>query len=75
MLAYFLRFEAELIPVTKTPLDAGQCLDNLPLVLLLATGAYQLTGQYAIHRLRRLREGQDLGVAGPMVRFEEDTES
>jgi Undecaprenyl-phosphate glucose phosphotransferase len=56
LLAYVLRFEAELIPVTKPPLDESQCLSNLPLVLLLAAGAYHLTGQYAIHRLRRLRE-------------------
>jgi Undecaprenyl-phosphate glucose phosphotransferase len=56
VLAYFLRFEADLIPLTKTPLDESQCLGNLPLVLLLAAAAYHLTGQYAIHRLRRLRE-------------------
>jgi FlaA1/EpsC-like NDP-sugar epimerase len=54
--AFFLRFETDLIPLTKTPLDESQCLGNLPLVLLLAVGAYHLTGQYAIHRLRRLRE-------------------
>jgi Undecaprenyl-phosphate glucose phosphotransferase len=56
VVAYFLRFDTDLIPVTKTPLDESQCLSNLPLVLLLAAGAYHLTGQYAIHRLRRLRE-------------------
>ena len=56
VIAYFLRFEADLIPLTKTPLDESQCLANLPLVLLLATAAFHLTGQYAIHRLRRLRE-------------------
>lgn len=54
--AYYLRFEAGLIPLTKDPADEAQCWANLPLVLLLAAGAYQLTGQYAIHRLRRLRE-------------------
>jgi Undecaprenyl-phosphate glucose phosphotransferase len=54
--AYLLRFEADLIPVTKAPPAESQCLANLPLVLLLAVGAYQITGQYAIHRLRRLRE-------------------
>jgi Undecaprenyl-phosphate glucose phosphotransferase len=56
VIAYFLRFESDLIPLTKTPLDESQCLANLPLVLLLATAAFHLTGQYAIHRLRRLRE-------------------
>jgi Undecaprenyl-phosphate glucose phosphotransferase len=54
--AYLLRFEADLIPVTKATPDESQCLANLPLVLLLAAGAYHLTGQYTIHRLRRLRE-------------------
>jgi Undecaprenyl-phosphate glucose phosphotransferase len=54
--AFLLRFETDLIPITKTPLQESQCLSNLPLVLLLAVGAYQITGQYAVHRLRRLRE-------------------
>ncbi len=54
--AYYLRFGAGLIPVTKEPAAESQCWANLPLVLLLAAGAYHLTGQYAIHRLRRLRE-------------------
>jgi Undecaprenyl-phosphate glucose phosphotransferase len=56
IVAFVLRFETDLIPLTKTPLQESQCLSNLPLVLLLAAGAYHLTGQYAIHRLRRLRE-------------------
>jgi Undecaprenyl-phosphate glucose phosphotransferase len=54
--AYWLRFEERLIPLTKAAPDESQCLGNLPLVLLLAVGAYHLTGQYSIHRLRRLRE-------------------
>jgi len=54
--AYYLRFHAGWIPVTKEPPDAYLCWLNLPLVMLLAAVAYHLTGQYAIHRLRRFRE-------------------
>ncbi len=54
--AYYLRFETGWIPVTKHPPDAYLCWLNLPLVLVLAAVAFRLTGQYAIHRLRRFRE-------------------
>ncbi len=54
--AYYLRFQAGWIPVTKDPPDAQLCWLNLPLVVLLAAVAYHLTGQYAVHRLRRFRE-------------------
>ena len=54
--AYYLRFETGWIPVTKAPPDAYLCWLNLPLVVFLAAVAYHLTGQYAIHRLRRFRE-------------------
>src|SRR5262249_39942621 len=54
--AYYLRFETGWIPLTKEPAAFALCWANLPLVLLLAAGAYRLTGQYAIDRLRRLRE-------------------
>ena len=54
--AYYVRFETGLIPVTKEPVEAQLCWQHLPVVLLLAIGAYYLTGQYAIDRLRRLRE-------------------
>jgi Undecaprenyl-phosphate glucose phosphotransferase len=53
---WYLRFEAGWIPLTTEPLDIGHCWANLPLVLLLAAGCYHFTGQYAIDRLRRLRE-------------------
>src|SRR4051812_23369131 len=56
LLAYYLRFESGWVPVTKPPPEFGQCVANLPLVLLLAGIAYRLTGQYRIDRLRRLRE-------------------
>ena len=54
--AYYLRFDAGWIPVTKATPDSSLCWVNLPLVLLLAAVAFHLTGQYAIDRLRRLRE-------------------
>jgi Undecaprenyl-phosphate glucose phosphotransferase len=54
--AYYLRFATGWIPITKDPPDAYLCWLNLPLVVLLAAVAYHLTGQYAIHRLRRFRE-------------------
>jgi Undecaprenyl-phosphate glucose phosphotransferase len=54
--AYYLRFETGWIPVTKAPPDAYLCWLNLPLVVVLAGVAFHLTGQYAIHRLRRFRE-------------------
>lgn len=56
VLAYYLRFESHWIPVTKTPLDEAHCWGSLPLVLVLALVAFHWTGQYAIDRLRRLRE-------------------
>ncbi len=54
--AYYLRFEAGWIPVTKEQPDAYLCWLYLPLVVVLAAVAFRLTGQYAIHRLRRFRE-------------------
>jgi Undecaprenyl-phosphate glucose phosphotransferase len=54
--AYYLRFETHWIPITKDPPDVTLCWLYLPLVVLLAAIAFRLTGQYAVHRLRRLRE-------------------
>jgi Undecaprenyl-phosphate glucose phosphotransferase len=54
--AYYLRFETGWIPQTKQTPDFELCRRNLPLVLVMAAIAYRLTGQYAIHRLRRFRE-------------------
>ncbi len=54
--AYYLRFESGWLPVYKDTPDIAMCWRNLPLVLLLAAVAYRLTGQYVLHRLRRLRE-------------------
>ncbi|MEI7685063.1 MAG: undecaprenyl-phosphate glucose phosphotransferase [Planctomycetota bacterium] len=54
--AYFLRFDIEIVPVTKTTPDFRQCADHIPMVLILAAVAYRYTGQYVIHRFRRLRE-------------------
>jgi Undecaprenyl-phosphate glucose phosphotransferase len=59
--AYFLRFDAGWIPISKDTPDLSLCLRNLPLVTVFAAVAYRLTGQYKIHRLRRLRE-ETIGV-------------
>jgi Undecaprenyl-phosphate glucose phosphotransferase len=56
--AYYLRFDSGWIPIPhdmQLP-EFYQCWRLLPLVLLSAALAFHLTGQYAIHRLRRLRE-------------------
>jgi Undecaprenyl-phosphate glucose phosphotransferase len=54
--AYYVRFESGWLPLHKARPDFALCWRNLPLVVLLSAVAYRLTGQYAIHRLRRLRE-------------------
>src|SRR5215471_3781742 len=54
--AYYLRFNTGLIPIYHPVPPVEDCWRNLPLVVLLAALTYRLTGQYAIHRLRRLRE-------------------
>jgi Undecaprenyl-phosphate glucose phosphotransferase len=54
--AYFVRFESGWLPVFKETPNLVLCLRNLPLVIIFAAFAYRLTGQYTIHRLRRLRE-------------------
>ncbi len=54
--AYHVRFQTGWIPLWKSPVDAGLCWRNLPLVILLGAIAYRMTGQYVIHRLRRFRE-------------------
>jgi Undecaprenyl-phosphate glucose phosphotransferase len=55
--AYYLRFEsAWLLFLPPGRADSALCWANLPLVLLLAAGAGHFTGQYAIDRMRRLRE-------------------
>jgi Undecaprenyl-phosphate glucose phosphotransferase len=54
--AYLLRFYSGWIPLWKATPDIALCWRDLPLVLVLAAIAYRLTGQYAIHRLRRFRE-------------------
>src|SRR5262249_46432806 len=54
--AYYVRFRSGWIPYSKTPPDLPLCWHNLPIVILIAAVAYRLTGQYVIHRLRRLRE-------------------
>jgi Undecaprenyl-phosphate glucose phosphotransferase len=56
LLAYYLRFHSGWFPHYREPGDFTLCWHNLPLILALALAAYQMTGQYSIDRLRRLRE-------------------
>jgi Undecaprenyl-phosphate glucose phosphotransferase len=56
VVAYFVRFEWEIIPTRKAIPDFSQCYQKIPLVLLISALAYHFTGQYVIHRFRRLRE-------------------
>jgi Undecaprenyl-phosphate glucose phosphotransferase len=65
--AYLLRFDLGWLPITKTPPEPYYCWRSLPLVLLLSTVAYHLTGQYAIHRLRRFREEVVAVVKGTLL--------
>jgi Undecaprenyl-phosphate glucose phosphotransferase len=54
--AYWVRFESGWLALDQEPIPPALYWANLPLVLLLAVIAYRLTGQYAINRMRRLRE-------------------
>jgi Undecaprenyl-phosphate glucose phosphotransferase len=55
--AYHLRFETGWLPFLPPGQgDWSLCWANLPLVLLLTAAAGHFTGQYAIDRMRRLRE-------------------
>ena len=65
--AYYLRFEAGWLPLTKSTPDSELCWRNLPLVILLSAVAYHYTGQYVIHRLRRFREDMVAVVKGTML--------
>jgi Undecaprenyl-phosphate glucose phosphotransferase len=54
--SHYLRFESGLFDVEKTPPTFEMCWKNIPIVLLCSLLAYHFTGQYQIHRFRRLRE-------------------
>ena len=56
LLSHFLRFESGWFEIDKTPPTFEMCRNNIPLVLLVSLLDYHLTGQYMIHRFRRLRE-------------------
>ena len=56
LLAFYLRVLSGLFPLSKAAPSLEECCASLPMVMVLALVAYQLTGQYAIHRFRRFRE-------------------
>ena len=54
--AYLLRFDTG-IPLVNNHQPAFElCVENLPLVLVLALVSFRIAGQYEIHRLTRFRE-------------------
>jgi Undecaprenyl-phosphate glucose phosphotransferase len=67
--AYYVRFESGWLPVHDQLPDVELCWRMLPLVLLISAVAYHLTGQYAIHRLRRLREEVVSVAKGTLLMF------
>jgi len=54
--AYWLRFESGIFSVFHDVPEFALCWQKTPIILILAALAYRFTGQYAIHRFRRLRE-------------------
>ncbi|HZZ81558.1 MAG TPA: sugar transferase, partial [Gemmataceae bacterium] len=56
LFAHYLRFDSGLLEVDKEPPSFEMCWKNIPVVLLASMLAYHLTGQYMVHRFRRLRE-------------------
>jgi Undecaprenyl-phosphate glucose phosphotransferase len=54
--AYLLRFYSGWFPILKTPPEIELCFENLPVVLLASLFAFRISGQYEVHRLRRVRE-------------------
>jgi Undecaprenyl-phosphate glucose phosphotransferase len=52
--AYYVRFHW--LPVHGETPSFAECYYLLPLVVVMAAVAYRVTGQYVIHRFRRLRE-------------------
>ncbi len=54
--AYLIRFETGLPLVNNHQPDFELCIQNLPLVVIMAIVSFRVAGQYQIHRLRRFRE-------------------
>ncbi|MSU77006.1 MAG: undecaprenyl-phosphate glucose phosphotransferase [Gemmataceae bacterium] len=56
LFSHFLRFDSGIFAVEKDPPTFALCVQNAPLVILVSLFAYRITGQFQIHRFRRLRE-------------------
>ena len=54
--AYWLRFDAGLVPIRRSVPDFAQYVGTLPLVVVAAALSYRLAGMYEVHRMRRFRE-------------------
>lgn len=56
LVAYYVRFRADLIPVFHPVPEFAQYVTNAPLVALIALVSYRIAGMYEVHRMRRFRE-------------------
>jgi len=56
LLAYWVRFESDWIPLFRDVPDFSLCIGILPLVVIVSLVSYRLTGFYEVHRLTRFRE-------------------
>jgi len=54
--AYWLRFQTDLIPITREVPEFDRYLGTLPLVLILSVISYRFCGLYQVHRLNRIRD-------------------
>ncbi len=54
--AYYVRCQSGWLPLDVEPPDLALCLQQLPLVWLLAALGYRWVGMYEINRLRRFRD-------------------
>lgn len=54
--AYWLRAHSQIFALSPETPDWDSCVRALPMVLIVSVIAYRITGQYVIHRFRRLRD-------------------
>ncbi len=56
LLAYWVRFESDWIPLFRDVPDFSLCIGILPMVVIVSLLSYRLMGFYEVHRLTRFRE-------------------
>ena len=72
LLAYWVRFHAGILPITRGVPDFTAHVGNLILVVILAVFSYRVAGMYEVHRMRRFREeiaavGKGVGLLAVVV--------